>query len=180
MQIILLFVAFLFACCHCKDWSKVNFDKLEEDWKDGDESEELETEYDSAKRVEERINKARKPLNFDLNDPESLARISKQGGGGSSGGTMVFINLLPEDLSGESWTTEKQEQLASKWATMLKHGSIAAHVYNVDDKQMLMSTTKAWMMPDMLNFITLQPEVDSYTLDSKTTNVKKIRDDEDL
>ena len=76
-------------------------------------------------------------------------------------GTMMFVDLVDEDTAGVPWTTVMQDKLCSRWAAMLQHGSLTAHVYNVSDKQLLVSTMKAWLMKDILKFVITQPEVGS-------------------
>ena len=74
---------------------------------------------------------------------------------------MMFVDLVDEDTAGVPWTTVMQDKLCSRWAAMLQHGSLTAHVYNVSDKQLLVSTMKAWLMKDILKFVITQPEVGS-------------------
>ena len=92
-----------------KDWNKVDMQKLEKHWEDGDDEEELEHEYERDKKIAAKKAKD-KGSAFNPNDPESVQRFLKQNKKGAnlasadSGPTMIFIELKPTQSSGEAWT----------------------------------------------------------------------------
>lgn len=160
-----------------KDWSKVNYDALEEEWESGDEIEELE------KTV-----KKPKPFNTENLknvDPKTLQKKfgkNKKGpdpmAGNSGGGNMIFIKLVANSPTGKPWETKELNFVAGKWVSLLKSASLAAQVYNVDEKTMLINVPKAWLTNDVMKFVALQPEVANLELSGKTYTKSDFYDDD--
>ena len=161
-----------------KDWKKVNLDSVEKDWEDGDEEDELENEYERLKRIQQS-----KMPRIDPNDPKSMQDLMKKdqfamAGGG--GGSMIFVDLKPKMLSGSDWNKQEVDNLAAKWAHLIRTGSLAATVYNIDERQILFNVERAWMTKDVMKFISMQPEVESFTLQNKKYTAADFEDDDDL
>lgn len=160
-----------------KDWKKVNLDKVDKDWEDGDEEVELENEYDRIKRIQQS-----KVPRVNLQDPNAMQNMAMKdplafSGGG--GGSMVFVDLKLKMLSGANWNKNEVDKLAGKWAHLIRTGSVSATVYNIDERQILFNVERAWMTKDVMKFIALQPEVESFTLQNKKYIPADFSDEED-
>lgn len=171
-----------------KDWNKINMNDLDKEWESGDESAELEDEFEKNRKIQ-----AAKQPKVDINDGAAIQRAYKadpfafSGGGGQ----MVFVDLVGKQPNGKAWTKNDVDQLAKRFASMLKSGSIPANVYNIDTDRILVHIDKPWQVKDMLNFLAQQREVKQFTANSKTYTPKEWRqqfgdadddddDDEDL
>lgn len=160
-----------------KDWKKVNLDKVDKDWEEGDEEVELENEYDRIKRIQQS-----KMPRVNMQDPNSMQNMAMKDPlafSGSGGGSMVFVDLKLKMLSGADWNKNEVDKLAGKWAHLIRTGSVAATVYNIDERQILFNVERAWMTKDVMKFIALQPEVDSFTLQNKKYTPADFSEDED-
>lgn len=162
-----------------KDWKKVNLDKVDKDWEEGDEEVELENEYDRIKRIQQS-----KMPRVNMQDPNSMQNMAMKdplafSGGGGGGGSMVFVDLKLKMLSGADWNKNEVDKLAGKWAHLIRTGSVSATVYNIDERQILFNVERAWMTKDVMKFIALQPEVDSFTLQNKKYTPADFSEDED-
>eukprot|EP00349_Pseudokeronopsis_sp_Brazil_P009184 CAMPEP_0202964866 /NCGR_PEP_ID=MMETSP1396-20130829/8981_1 /ASSEMBLY_ACC=CAM_ASM_000872 /TAXON_ID= /ORGANISM="Pseudokeronopsis sp., Strain Brazil" /LENGTH=217 /DNA_ID=CAMNT_0049687323 /DNA_START=84 /DNA_END=737 /DNA_ORIENTATION=+ len=148
-----------------KDWNKLNVNDLDKEWEHGDESDELEDEFEKNRKIQ-----ARKQPKLDMNDGASIQRAYKadpfafSGGGGQ----MVFVDLTAKQATGKPWTKNDVDQLCKKYSTLLKSGSIPAYVYNIDIERILVHIEKPWQMKDMLTFLSQQREVKQFTANSKT------------
>jgi len=98
---------------------------------------------------------------------------------GGGGGSMIFVDLKPRMLSGSKWTTKDLDFLAGKWAHLLKTGSLTATVYNIDKRNLLVNVDRAWMTKDIMKFISMQPEVESFTLQNKKYTPADFQNDDD-
>eukprot|EP01033_Poteriospumella_lacustris_P000395 gene395-254_t len=169
-----------------KDWNKININDLDKEWESGDESVELEDEFEKNRKIQ-----AAKQPKVDINDGAAIQRAYKadpfafSGGGGQ----MVFVDLVGKQPNGKAWTKNDVDQLAKRFASMLKSGSIPANVYNIDTDRILVHIDKPWQVKDMLTFLAQQREVKQFTANSKTYTPKEWRqqfgdadddDDEDL
>ena len=160
-----------------KDWKKINLDEVDKDWEEGDEEVELENEYERIKRIQES-----KMPRVSMQDPNSIKNMAMKdpfafSGGG--GGSMVFVDLKPKMLSGADWNSNEVDKLAGKWAHLIRTGSVSATVYNIDVRQILFNIERAWMTKDVMKFIALQPEVESFTLQNKKYTPADFSDEED-
>ena len=179
-----------------KSWEKVDFNKVEKDWEDGDDSELLEHEFEITRRIAEkkRLEAQNGQPGFSFNpikdpetgeerlDPEQMQRLMSMSkndpmgmamGMGTSG-VMVFVELEPERKRGEGWTKRDVDKLASKWVGLLRSASLDGKVYNTkQDEQkpkkptLLISVDKAWMAQDVMKFIVQQKETAKVTYNSK-------------
>jgi len=70
-MVVCLFVSMNLLFTTARDWSKVDFNKMEKDWEEGDDEAELEKEYEHI----EKLNKMVRPK-INMNDPESLKKAA--------------------------------------------------------------------------------------------------------
>lgn len=163
-----------------KDWSKINLDEVEKEWESGDERFELENEYERIKRVQQsklpRVNMQEDGSMKGLADMVKKDPLQFSGGGG---GAMIFVDLLPKMPSGAEWKSRDIDILASKWAHLIRTGGSAATVYNIDVRNILVNIERAWMTKDIMKFLSMQPEVESFTLQNKKYTKADFSDDDD-
>ena len=98
---------------------KVDYNDVEKNWQQGDEKEELEHEFESIKRIEEKKKKEGPKLN--INDPESIAKFVKKNPGavgGGGGASMMFVELKATQSNGDKWNKRSMDNLASKWSAV--------------------------------------------------------------
>lgn len=190
MRLFLLLVSLCFLIVAAKDWSKVDYDILGEEWEQGDEKEELEKEYDIQKKVQEKMRG--KPVkvdkDFGLDDLNSMSFDEVQEkfknnkapafpaapSGGGEGGSMIFVKLAQTN-----WKDKERKKLAKKWVTLLQTASLAGtQVFNVDEKTFLIQVHKSWLVNDVLKFIAQQPEAASFDLNGKTYTKSDFYDDD--
>lgn len=160
-----------------KDWSKLNFDDIEKDWEDGDESEELMSGYDEHMRTMEinKKKKGKKRMNkkFDPNDAAALREMvsDMKLGGTPDQGVMVFVSLKQiNPKTGKDWTSDDVEMLAGRWSALVKTASLQADFFNIgkDKKaEVLINIQKPWFYQGIMRFLAEQPETLKVTKDSK-------------
>jgi hypothetical protein len=209
MRAFLLLISLCFLIVSAKDWSKVNYDALEEEWESGDEIEELEKTVkkpkpfntENLKNVDPKT--LQKKFGKNKKGPDPMAGNSGGGNmifiklvansptgkpwetkelnsmaGNSGGGNMIFIKLVANSPTGKPWETKELNFVAGKWVSLLKSASLAAQVYNVDEKTMLINVPKAWLTNDVMKFVALQPEVANLELSGKTYTKSDFYDDD--
>ena len=168
-----------------KDWSKIDFDALDKDWEDGDDPDELESEYDRMQKLMSK-NKARDPrANFDPNDPASVQKMAQEMkmGGNPDSGQMVFVTLKPSNpKSGARWSKEDVDDLSAKWTALVKTASLQADFYNIGGKDqsaqsLLVSVNKPWFFQDIMKFLASQPETLKITKDQRDIYPEDILDE---
>jgi len=162
-----------------KDWSKVDFSKLEEEWEEGDEDEELESDYTRTQRLLEKHQSRRKPI--DPNDPKSMKAALKdmKAGGTPQSAQMIFVTLTERNTKGEEWDKEKTDLIAAKWTALVKTASLQADFYNLDNGSILVNIVKPWFFDGIMKFLAQQPETVKITKDQKDYYPKDILDDDD-
>lgn len=168
------------------NWNKVNMMDIEKEWETGDAEEELEHEFEHARKV-----LAKKQPKFDMNDGASIQKAYKSDpfAFSSGGGMMIFIDLNQKQVDGNDWSTEAIDLLCKSYASLLRSGSVVTTFYNIGENRMLVNTDKVWQTKEILKFLSHRPEVHSFTANSKTYTTKEFReqfgdpndeDDEDL
>lgn len=93
---------------------------------------------------------------------------------------MIFVDLYKTKPDGTGWSKFELDRMAGRWASLIRTGALAATVYNTGDNSMMVNVERSWMTKDVLRFIALQPEVESFNANSKTyTKEEFIEKDED-
>jgi|TARA_B110000967_G_scaffold209126_1_gene263891 hypothetical protein len=82
-----------------------------------------------------------------------------------SGAQLAFARLIPLPVGTRS--IEDVNVLASQWATLLRSGGMSEQAYAVDDTTILMSIPNAKLMPEVREFLWLQPSVQSFEWNSE-------------
>ena len=155
-------------------WNSLNFDNIEKKWEEGDEGDELEMEFERVRKIQ-----ASKQPKFDMNDGAAIRRAVETDPfafAGSGGSMMIFVTLLKS----KTWSSVDIDALAKKYAGLLRSGSISANTYNIGDGGLMVHVDKSWYTKDTLQFFARQPEVESFSANSKTYYPKDfLGDDED-
>lgn len=163
-SIFFLMLCFIFAAV--SSLSEVDFNKIEKEWEEGDDPELLEHEHERISKLQQ----ARMPK-VDMNDAASIQKAYKadpfafSGGGG---GSMLFCDLYKTKKDGTPWSKYDLDKLATKWAGLIRSGANAATVYNVGQNSLMVNVERAWMTKDVMKFVAMQPEVESFNVNSKT------------
>mmetsp|Transcript_68901 Transcript_68901/g.138529 ORF Transcript_68901/g.138529 Transcript_68901/m.138529 type:complete len:207 (+) Transcript_68901:116-736(+) len=140
-----------------KDWSKIDYDKVEEEWKGGDSDDELVTEDELLYREMEH----RKEQPIDLDGPMDPEAVQHQQS--NAGPSMMFLELRQKD--GGYGETELVD-LGGVWRDLLFSGGIDVKFYNIEENRMLASLQKGWDSTEVKNFLLDQKEVAKVTWDS--------------
>ncbi|GMH74915.1 hypothetical protein TrST_g674 [Triparma strigata] len=182
----LLCIILLVQCASCakiirkgsKDWSAVDWNKLEEDWSEGDEEELLKNE-DEVLQAE--MEKKKKELEeAGAPDVRRLARMDPQQAkqavanaeaGNQGGPTMMFVDLHPNmgqsginsDSSDRTWFESDLNFISQQWKDLLKTAGFDATLYNIEGDRLLVSVQKGWHGMDIRNFFLTRPEVNMLT-----------------
>ncbi len=156
----------------------IDFNKVEKDWESGDDEEELEHEFERIRKIQQS-----KMPRVDMNDGAAIQKAYKadpfafSGGGG---GSMIFVDLYKTKKDGSPWTKYDLDKLSGRWASLIRTGALAATVYNVGENSLMVNVERAWMTKEVLRFVALQPDVESFNANSKTyTKEEFIQEDED-
>lgn len=171
--LVFLFIVFSFA-----NSKLINFDKVEKEWEEGDEADELYHEHERIQKIQQ----AKMPK-VDMNDGAAIQKAYHadpflfSGGGG---GSMIFVDLYKTKPDGSAWTKYELDKMAGKWASLIKTGANSATVYNVGGNSLMINVERAWMTKEVLKFVALQAEVESFNANSKTYKKEDFLDmDED-
>mmetsp|Transcript_1794 Transcript_1794/g.2876 ORF Transcript_1794/g.2876 Transcript_1794/m.2876 type:complete len:196 (-) Transcript_1794:639-1226(-) len=146
-------------------WKKLNLNDLEKQFQNGDESEELESEWDRMQRVIQK-----KSPKYDTNDPDSIKKAYDENPsafGGSGGGSMIFAQLNPNNADGTPRSEADQNTVAAKYNSLLRTGGLIVEIYNTEKDVLLFNVNRGWQTNDVMRFIAMQPEVEHFTLNSK-------------
>ncbi|GMH80671.1 hypothetical protein TL16_g08644 [Triparma laevis f. inornata] len=160
------------------DWSAVDWNKLEEDWSDGDDPELLKNE-DEALQAEMEKKKAELEEEGAPNmrrlarmDPQQAKQAVANADAGNQGGpTMMFVDLksnmgqsgVNTDGSDRTWFEEDLNFISQQWKDLLKTAGFDATLYNIEGDRLLVSVQKGWHGMDIRNFFLTRPEVTMLT-----------------
>jgi len=159
--------------------SNKKLDAIEKEWEKGDEAEELEDEHEHNRKIAAKLN------TVDYSDMTALLAMAKKDPLKLSSGTgnkMMFAELKPKKDNGEVWDKASVDKIASRWEGLIRSASLSAKAYNIDQKKILLSVDKTWMLRDVIKFAVVQSEVDVVYLDNKNytkLNFEELLDDED-
>ncbi|CAM9293165.1 unnamed protein product, partial [Phaeothamnion confervicola] len=154
-----------------RDWDLVDFDKLEEEWQEGDDEAELKTEsqlmFDRLERRKKQyVQASAQPL-----DPQALAKMGPKAmqrflasQKDAAGPTMMFVKLRATDAA-MSPTAEKEdaERVATMYREMALVGGLEVTPYYVQERTLLVSMQKGWEGQEALDFLLSRLEVDKVT-----------------
>lgn len=175
----------------------IDINKIEKAWQSGDEAEELEQEFEATQKVSEKRNKKKNKKSSGMNDqgfdPKLLAEqyrndpFAFMGGGG--GTAMLFVELKQVLTDGSPWKKKDVDNLAMKWTSLMKSGSLPGTVYNVGDQKassdvdkepkVLVTLDKNWMTKELMKFLLTQPETVKVSKDSRDFTKADLKDDDD-
>lgn len=152
-----------------KDWGELDMEKIDKEWADGDDAEELRTE---RQIYEEEVDRRKKDMNnMDLDklqamNPDDLkTRFAHQQS--QSGMAMMFVTLTAIDPETKAeWTQPNEEKLASRFTALLQTGGLKVSVYRIDPRRLLLTMQSGWYGADAKNFLVEQPAVMKVTWDS--------------
>jgi len=164
-----------------KDWSAVDWNKLEEAWGENDEDEEKVTESQVLEREMEK--KKAEVNNMDMRKLKSLGpdagKEYMQSQQASSGPTMMFIDLAANagtsginPAADRTWLEEDLNVIATQWKDLLKTGGFEASLYSIEGDRLLVSVAKGWHGKDVQNFFLSRSEVSKVTWNNVETVAK--------
>ena len=148
-----------------KDWSKVDFDKVEGEWRYGDEEEELITDDEMLFREME----ARKEKGIDISDMMDADTVKHQQS--MTGPAMMFIELVPKPNGGE-YAEEELYNISGIWKDLLYTGGLNVNFYNIEESKLLCSMQKGWDGKAVREFLLSRPEVKKVTWDQQESEPK--------
>eukprot|EP01031_Cornospumella_fuschlensis_P030676 gene30676-37068_t len=152
-----------------KNWNKIDYNDLDKQWESGDSQEELEHDFEHIRKIQEK-----KRPKVSMEDGNAIRKAYQQDPFAfSGGGVMVFVDLKPKQADGKDWDKRSTDLLTKRFSSLLRSGGVVATVYNIDDNRLLLNLDKSWQTKDMLIFLAKQPEVASFTANSKTYNPKE-------
>jgi hypothetical protein len=173
------FLLFVFCAFFAVSYglSEVDFNRIEKEWEEGDDPELLEHEHERIQKLQQ----ARMPR-VDMNDAAAIQKAYKSdpfafSGGG--GGSMLFCDLFKTKKDGTPWSKHDLDRLATKWAGLIRSGANAATVYNVGENSLMVNVERAWMTKEVMKFVAMQPEVESFNVNSKTYTAADFDFDDD-
>jgi hypothetical protein len=160
-----------------KDWGAVNWDKLSEEWEDGDDENDLLSEDDLLMREMDERKAAAERKSGGPNDPKRKLRemdpsqASKGAANAAkSGPSMMFVDLIKEYAKDKTEFNKIEiETIATYWTSMLLTAGYEISAYPIEGNKILLSTKRGWLIDDVKAFILEQKEVESVTLDSVQT-----------
>jgi hypothetical protein len=158
-----------------KDWSKLDFEKLDEDWTDGDSPEELMHEQERLQELLDTHKENQPELVFDPNDPLAARKMVNAAKKQEEGNTMIFVELKKPMKKGK----RNMEHLLAKWAALIQTANLEAKFFDVKDGTVLVHILKPWFYHDILRFLADQPETKTMTKDQKPLNIEDIRNQQD-
>ena len=149
-----------------KDWSKIDLDKVDEEWKSDDSEDELITEDELLHRqMEERRNNP-PPLDWDAIERGEGNVDQLKHTQSAAGPAMMFIDLKPPGGGTDVWTQDDVTTLATQWKDLLISGGQRGEFYPIGDNQLLVSTQKGWEASAIRDFLLEQPQVVKVRWDS--------------
>lgn len=167
--LVLLSCAARRAAAKKKDWSKIDLNVLEKEWEDGDDAEELESEFDAlqrrnAKLAEAEARRGRRAPGAAHPGLDGLPP-GAMGGGMNGGGTkMMFIDV--KDGSGKDMPQGEVDVLVSMYKDLLLSGSVDASFYVLGDGSALV-TVRAHDLEQTKDFLFTREEVKKLRVDSQ-------------
>lgn len=144
--------------------SEKRLNEIEKAWEAGDETPELEEEFEHNRKLAAKLN------TVDYNDLETIRKLAKSDPfklNAGSGNKMMFAELKRKP-DGSTLDKIAVDKLSAKWEGLIRTASLAGKFYNVDQEKILVSVDKTWMLRDIIKFLVIQPEVDVVTLDNKS------------
>ncbi|GMI07797.1 hypothetical protein TrRE_jg7227 [Triparma retinervis] len=171
-----------------KDWSAVDWDKLESDWSEDDEDEEKKSEDEFLMEEMER-----KKAQFESQEAPDVRRLQKMHpkqaeqmlansqAGNQGGPTMMFIDLKPgegmngvsEDGSARTWPKSDLDILSTQWRDLLMTAGFQTSIYNIEGDRLLVSVQKGWNGEDVKNFFLTRTEVNMVTWNNVETRASE-------
>merc|ERR1712196_484820 len=138
--------------------NKVDFDKIEGEWRYGDDEEELITDDEILFRQME----GRREKGVDITEEMDIEAIRHQQS--MAGPAMMFIELAPKENGGE-YVEEELYNLTGIWKDLLYTGGYSVNFYNIEDQKILCSMQKGWEGKPVRDFLLAQPQVTKVTWD---------------
>jgi len=123
-----------------KDW-----EKIEEEWETPEEKEEYEYKPPKQKGLD--MEKLKKAKGKKLENMIAESQVT-------SGPQMMFATLNYSDCC----TKNRSEEIANKWASMLRAGGMELNVYVIEDNQVLFSTNAGFHAGEIRDYAVQQPE----------------------
>jgi hypothetical protein len=155
-----------------KDWSKIDFDAVENEWKEGDEADELKSEHEFYEEAlaRRRANAPSGPGGIDLEalqgmSPEAVqAKLAHQQS--NAGSAMIFITLITNQADGTPWDEAAENKEAGLISALMKTGGINLSAYRIDPRRLLVTTTYGWYGQDVIDFLLTRETVMKVTWDN--------------
>uniref|UniRef100_A0A7S2RHB1 Mesoderm development candidate 2 n=1 Tax=Rhizochromulina marina TaxID=1034831 RepID=A0A7S2RHB1_9STRA len=140
-----------------KDWGKVDFDALEEEWKYGDEEDELITDDELLFREMQR----RREQGIDIKNLD-VERVKHQQS--MAGPTMMFIELRPRE---GGYAEEELYNITGIWKDLMYTGGLTVTFFNIENDKVLCSMQKGWDGIQVKEFLLTQSQVAKVTWDNQ-------------
>lgn len=134
---------------------KIDLEKLEKEYEDGDDDEELITDDELLKREMDK----RKKQGVPMDGPMTIEKVRHQQSG--SGPAVLFVEI---DSTKWSTTSDELNKLAGIWQGLLATGGVHVSAYNVDGK-LIVTIQKGWEGNKVKNFLMEREEVTKITWD---------------
>eukprot|EP00500_Bicosoecida_sp_ms1_P008407 CAMPEP_0203820974 /NCGR_PEP_ID=MMETSP0115-20131106/41663_1 /ASSEMBLY_ACC=CAM_ASM_000227 /TAXON_ID=33651 /ORGANISM="Bicosoecid sp, Strain ms1" /LENGTH=207 /DNA_ID=CAMNT_0050729993 /DNA_START=38 /DNA_END=658 /DNA_ORIENTATION=- len=146
-----------------RDWSKFresDWEAVDNDWREGDEEEELVTEDElEVRRMEARRAAAPNvsPEQLEVMPTEALEYIKQSEA--QAGPTMMFAALTDVNAAtGKPWTDDERNELAFQWRDLLATNGVTVTCYDIGDNRVLTTLQHGWRGFELLRFLLDQPD----------------------
>lgn len=144
-----------------KDWSNLDLEKINEEWRDGDDPEDLLTERQLYEREVERRKAEFGNIDeetLQTMDPEALQEKFKHQQS-ATGMAMIFVTLAEFQENGKEWNQQAEDDLAGKFTALLQTGGLSVVCYRIDPRRLLITSQTGWYGEEIKDFLLSQPTV---------------------
>lgn len=165
-----------------KDWSKLDLDTLQEEWKAGDNAEELATPDDELYQLLEQKRKSSyeriESLIHDVSgDARNAKRLEHAALDARHAGkaVVIFATLLedgaPEDEDGWDW--DSMASVCDEWSHRLSYALVEINCYPIEPTEsdahasILITTARGWNGDDIYKFLVEHPHPKSIVSEVK-------------
>lgn len=155
------------------EWRSVEWDNVEKDWEEGDDSIELRTEdqeeFDRLQARRDELDRLGATEDL-MNDPDAAIHHSSR-----AGPTMMFAKIQTKGPDDEIVIERKDvEEMGQMWSDKLFIGGVKVTTYTIEDDTVLVTLQHGWNGMDLLEFLVTQPKVIDVTWDGKAYDVEAL------
>ena len=145
---------------------KINFDRLEEEWQEGEESEALKRESEfELERMDYHRHRMEETWDPAVVSPSNPAKGMAHAQS-VLGPSMMFARIHTLLPGGVEATNDDVDRLSFQWRELLYTGGVEVTAYDVGELTILVTIQHGWEGAQLRDFLLAQPEVMMVTWDS--------------